>query len=669
METMATATTMETMATAATTMEMIATATTMETMATVTTPPTPRIDLPLSKKVELIRVAERTGKSQRVLAVEFGVGRTQVGNILRRKQEVLDAFERNAPDSKRRFSDTRHKEVNSLTWAWYTDLRNQNIPCTGTMIQEKARVFAASLGDMDFKASNGWLSSFKTRHCIGFSKPVVDNSAAAVQDEAAEEWRRNLPFICEGYEARNIFNMEEIGIFFRALPDKTLATEEANSKNAVKYKDKLAVVVTCNISGEFLKPVVIGKALKPECFRNFDHSCLPVSYKANQKASMTPDIFIEWIREFDAAMGLQGRKVLLFLDSAPSLPADVIIQNVNLVFFPQNATSKLQPLDQGIIHNFKVLYKCHLLRRILATANTTNSSPYSVTQAVTVLDACQWIAESLRDVSPEIVISSFYRAGFPSALLTHSTSQIAVTQLDPERELTTLLNIATATLSLTAPMSAQEFADDSEAFVVAKKENVNSTDRTENIQNTPTNSRTNASTSQRGFNTENNFPSPQQSNQPSQPSLPQYPQQGSSFLSFPSNKPLPPPSNEQHVLSSVDKNQTNPSPVRLPAEHVPNGQHSDQVQVKIELPSQDYPGDPVKEKHPEPTPVHAPVAEIQDFTSALHWMSQLRRFGQERGMQSLVDLCGQGEEMLTQEVVASQCRARQSWMKDFFNPS
>jgi hypothetical protein len=65
-------------------------------------------------------------------------------------------------------------------------------------------------------------------------------------------------------------------------------------------------------------------------------------------------------------MGREKRKILLFVDNATSHPKDLKLKNIKIVFLPPNTTSICQPLDQGIIKNFKTWYRALILKHILA---------------------------------------------------------------------------------------------------------------------------------------------------------------------------------------------------------------------------------------------------------------------------------------------------------------
>ena len=54
-----------------------------------------RNELTLADKVRLLKASD--GRSQRSLAAEFGIGKTQVQSILKRKAEYMTAYEENNP--------------------------------------------------------------------------------------------------------------------------------------------------------------------------------------------------------------------------------------------------------------------------------------------------------------------------------------------------------------------------------------------------------------------------------------------------------------------------------------------------------------------------------------------------------------------------------------------
>ena len=65
---------------------------------------------------------------------------------------------------------------------------------------------------------------------------------------------------------------------------------------------------------------------------------------------------------------LLRRKLLLLMDNAGCHPGELKgkFSNIKIVFLPANTTTKLQPLDIGIIQNFKVHYRKMLLQHVIA---------------------------------------------------------------------------------------------------------------------------------------------------------------------------------------------------------------------------------------------------------------------------------------------------------------
>ncbi|KAK3920484.1 Tigger transposable element-derived protein 6, partial [Frankliniella fusca] len=229
-------------------------------------------------------------------------------------------------------------------------------------------------GITGFCASNGWLYRFRKRHNVLFTK--LHGESADVDEETVSAWKDTiLPNKLEGYAAKDIYNAAECGLFFNVLPDKTLVLDKRDSQGGKTSKARITVLLAANGDGsDKLTPFTIGKSSKPRCFKNI--RSLPCTYKSQPKAWMTGDLFIEWLKQVDGKMRAQRRQILLFIDNCPAHPTDLqFLTNVKVEFFPKNCTSMLQPLDQGVIHNFKYFYRKRVVLRLmnfLDQPNVTN---------------------------------------------------------------------------------------------------------------------------------------------------------------------------------------------------------------------------------------------------------------------------------------------------------
>jgi hypothetical protein len=69
-------------------------------------------------------------------------------------------------------------------------------------------------------------------------------------------------------------------------------------------------------------------------------------------------------------MQIKNRKALILLNNAPCHP-EMELSNVKLGFLPPNMTAGTQPLDFGIIQNFKVKYCKMLIEFLLSHEDVT----------------------------------------------------------------------------------------------------------------------------------------------------------------------------------------------------------------------------------------------------------------------------------------------------------
>ena len=161
-------------------------------------------------------------------------------------------------------------------------------------------------------------------------------------------------------------------------------------------------------AGETETPVVIGMSERPRCFKGVDKSHLPVKYFHQKKAWMSSKILNQVLSACNQKMKAKDRSILLLMDNAGCHPEYLKdkYSNIKIIFLPPNTTSKLQPLDLGIIQNFKVHYRHLLLSKI-----EESSTASDVVKSVDLLMALRWVARAWNTVSPDTISRCFKKAG------------------------------------------------------------------------------------------------------------------------------------------------------------------------------------------------------------------------------------------------------------------
>ena len=101
------------------------------------------------------------------------------------------------------------------------------------------------------------------------------------------------------------------------------------------------------------QPIAIWKSKLPRCFKKLqDPSGLAyVYFFSNPKSWMQSETMEAVLARFNRKLDFEDGKVTLFLDNATCHPESIISQflQIKIIFLLKNATSRLQPLDAGII--------------------------------------------------------------------------------------------------------------------------------------------------------------------------------------------------------------------------------------------------------------------------------------------------------------------------------
>lgn len=362
----------------------------------------------LSTKLKIIEEIEKGTKFKSVIAKEFGIPKSTLSTILKNKEKLYQAIAAGTvtPTQKtKRMRLAKHEDVEAELFTWFKSVRSANLPISGPIIQEKAEKIAENLGVTDFKCSSGWLHRFKNRHNIGSIE--ICGESNKVNESDANEWITYLNDVKKSFSARDIYNFDESGIFYNLLPERTLSIKGEKCHGGTKSKQRLTAVFLCNSDGsEKVRVWIIGKWANPRCFKGINRLKLPCQYSHQRNAWIDEIAFRQWLIQFDSRMRVENRHVLLTLDncSAHSI-GSLKLTNVKVIFFPANMTSRLQPLDQGIISIVKKKYRKNLLRH--AVQAFESKTPL---KSLNVLQAIRFIALAWESVSAEHIKKCFNKA-------------------------------------------------------------------------------------------------------------------------------------------------------------------------------------------------------------------------------------------------------------------
>lgn len=258
--------------------------------------------LTLNEKIKIINAFNNEKQSVRDLAKRFNISKTQAATIIKKRSDLMLKWQSGVnTKQKKDFLKGKVLELDRLCFEWFLKARNKNIPVSGPILKSKAIEIAEKLHYENFNASDGWLQRFRQRHSITFK--CISGEAASVNQDDVREFVEKLPSILLEYSPENIYNADETGLFYKALPDKTLALKTEKCIGGKMAKDRLTILFCASMTGSKEPLLVIGKSKRPRAFKQLGKRSLPVTWFANKKAWMTNEIMTQWLIEFDRKIG------------------------------------------------------------------------------------------------------------------------------------------------------------------------------------------------------------------------------------------------------------------------------------------------------------------------------------------------------------------------------
>ena len=219
--------------------------------------------LTIKEKVDLIEQSLKGFKNVD-LSRKFGVAEPTVSKIIKDKKSILETYQKDQlnKNSMKNKSVAKFEDIEESVYEWYVIMMRRNLPIDSATIREKAKQIAFESGmEEEFKASNGWVRNFQKR--LNLRSKILQGEKLSNDPESAKKWLdTRLPEILRNYEQRDIFNCDETGNFFRALPDRRVVHSDQVASGHKVPKERISVLLCANMDGsEKKKALIIGKVL------------------------------------------------------------------------------------------------------------------------------------------------------------------------------------------------------------------------------------------------------------------------------------------------------------------------------------------------------------------------------------------------------------------------
>ncbi|XP_033009888.1 tigger transposable element-derived protein 1-like [Lacerta agilis] len=415
----------------------------------------------ISKHESGVRISE--------LATQFGMAKSTICTMIKNKDAIKGASVAKGVKTLKQRTQTM-EEMEKLLLIWITERQLAGDRISESIICEKAlhlhadlvaNTPGASAEVESFKASRGWFEKFKKRSGIRSKHSEASSTNKLDADQFVLEFRDNVEshsitdkldadqFVLEfkdyvesqGFVPQQVFNCDETGLFWKKMPRRTYITQEEKALPGHKpMKDKLTLLLCANASGDFkLKPLLVYHSENPRIFKKNSviKSKLHVMWRANSKAWVTRQFFIEWVHEVfgpSVKKYLQEKnlpmKCLLLMDYAPGHPPgleDELLEEfafISVRFLPPNTTSLIQPMDQQIISNFKKLYTKAMFQKCFeVTSDTELTLREFWKNHFNILHCLHMIDKAWKDVSQR-TLQAAWKKLWPDAVPEHVTEAV-----------------------------------------------------------------------------------------------------------------------------------------------------------------------------------------------------------------------------------------------------
>ena len=192
-----------------------------------------------------------------------------ISKIIKRQDQIKNASINMSNKQQKTTSRVQNGTIpllDSALLAWFEGVHS-SVSVSNEMLQHKSTEIAKlleanpSLPDemkqklQKFKGSHGYVAAWKTRNHL--STIVLSGESASVDPILMEKGRSEIEKSLAGYESQDIYNLDELALFFKLQPQRVVGFK--GQKGTKKSKERVTAVFCVNATGTHkLKPLIIG---------------------------------------------------------------------------------------------------------------------------------------------------------------------------------------------------------------------------------------------------------------------------------------------------------------------------------------------------------------------------------------------------------------------------
>ena len=169
--------------------------------------------------------------SVRKLGQQFCCGKTQISNIIKNKEAIMELYESNMQSeiicSRKRAHTSEFVDINELA------VSRNNHPGVSQLC-EKVKQIAEYLG---FKASNGWLNRWKRQYNV--KRMEIGGESGDMHRETVESWKERLTKLLWVFQRRTFGTLMKQLVFGGLSQIMVLAREDHSAKEVKKQSSEL----------------------------------------------------------------------------------------------------------------------------------------------------------------------------------------------------------------------------------------------------------------------------------------------------------------------------------------------------------------------------------------------------------------------------------------------